>query len=675
MVIYYFRSATEAIQKQNVDNQEYIELVSISDDFILETLESQKLFNEYMLTWKKGYVESYKKSVAKMDSIIAFTQNHPQLKKQNDFFLQVKELLDEQYKLVPKLKKRLYAQNPVDKVAKDSLFNKDLDLAVGRASLSYDINIRSLRYEIVSIMRLNNDISDKISKLLLDIFENTSHRSMKSMDEALLMAESNNRYTLLIGLSTIGLIIILSAIILINVFKIKRTKEALQKANKEKEELIANRHRLLLSVTHDVKTPLSSIKAYLSSSEISLQERRIMLDSTLHVISLMDNLLDFSTMQKGQISLNMSNFNLQDLCDSSVDMFNSLAREKGLVLLKEYQSDCDVRVNSDALKIKQILINLISNALKYTIKGSVKIYISLEREPEYVLKLSVEDTGVGVSQEQISKIFKPYYRSDDNMHLSNGTGLGLYVVEGFTKLLGGELNMESQRGKGTIVSLILPIGQYLPNHASESAKRILVIEDEPGFRTVVKMLLSRLSHEVITASGLVKGDFDYVLSDLNLPNITRAEILNEYKEIPVVLMTADTTFPSEKAMNEGFMNIIYKPFSIEDLQEIFGGSIVENDSIEMLGDDTTQMDSVVETFMDSLPSYLKDLEDSLEKDDILAARFVSHKMLPMFVLFRSGEMIPILNRLNSVGADGARSYLNWRFDVESLIKMIYSQYY
>lgn len=678
VVISYFRSVSESIHKQNTDNQQYLELALISEDFISEVLESQQLFNEYIYSLEKNYVNKYKSSVSKMDSIIEMTRKQEQLQKETEIFQQVMTLLEEQYNLVPRIKKRLYAENPVEKVAQDSLFTKDLDLAVGRASLSYDINIRSLRYEISNVMSLNNVISEKISKLLLDIFKTTSQRSKASMDNALHLAELNNRYSLLIGIGTIILIIILSLNIFINIYRIKRSKRELEKANTEKEEIMESRHRLLLSVAHDIKTPMSSIKAYLSSDNISSEEKEIIKSSTSHVLALMDNLVDFSSMQKGQIQANIGNFNLRDLLDSSIDMFNSLAIQKGIDLIKDYHKDCNLRVKSDALKIKQIIINLISNAFKYTIDGFVRItadYEKMDGNGTLMLKLTVEDTGVGISKEQIDKIFKPYYRSEENKHLSGGTGLGLYVVDGLTRLLNGKLEMESERGKGTSVHLSLPLDQCTPVSSPDSPKRILVIEDDPAFRTVAKMLLSRLSHEVTATSSIVHGDFDYVLSDLNLPGITRKEILDAYKGIPVVLMTGDTSFSKQDAVSEGFRTIIYKPFSVDDVKEIFGGIPLENDSIIMLGDDSAEMNKVVDTFIKSLPSYLEGLQEALDKNDIFKARFVSHKMLPMFIMFRSGEMIPILNRLNAVDNEGIKKYPNWKHDVEILIKMIHRQYF
>lgn len=677
VVVGYFRSVSEAISKQYDANQQYFEMTSLSEVFIKEALNSQELFNEYMFTWKQDYVVRYRSSVARMDSIIALTKGHEKLRKENKIFNQVKGLLDEQYRLIPKLKKRLYAENPVDKVAQDSLFTKNLYLAVGRASLSYDINIRSIRYEILNVLSLNNDISEKISKLLLDIYRNTSTRSIQSMDSALEVAYMNNRYSLLVSIGTIIMIVILSIIIFVNIYRIKKTKKDLENANREKEEIMDSRHRLLLSVTHDIKTPMSSIKAYLSSSDITVEERRIMLDSTSHVLSLMDNLLDFSTMQSGKIHVNARNFNLRDLCDASIDMFNSLAAKKGVALKKEYLCDCDIRVHSDDLKIKQILINLISNAFKYTVRGHVSVSVNVapaEEGASYVLSVTIADTGVGIAPDQIPDMFKAYYRSDDNKHLSGGTGLGLYVVDGFTRLLGGDIKIESQKGVGTTVHVTLPLAKYVPNNTSDTSKRILVIEDDPVFRTVAKMLLSRLSHEVVTSSGIESGDFDYVLSDLNLGDISRMDVLKKYKDIPVVLMTADTSFPKEQALAEGFHGILYKPFSVDDVKDVFGGVPVENDSIVMLGDDTSEMNSVVETFMKSIPSYLDGLKMAVRENDIFKARHVSHKMLPMFVLFKSGDMIPILNKLNAVNENNASDYHDWKSDVESLIRMIHAQY-
>ena len=246
------------------------------------------------------------------------------------------------------------------------------------------------------------------------------------------------------------LILILITLIILDINRGRRNHNDLKKANQRTMEIMESRHKLLLSVSHDIKTPLNSIQGYL---ELMSQSSSVtaMKNASQHILSMLENLLEFSSIDQGKQHINLSDFSIQLLAQEIYEMFLPLANQKGLQLRVEAPS---LNICSDRVKLKQLIINLISNAIKYTPAGEVSLHITCDKD---VLAITIVDTGVVIPLEKQEQLFLPFIRLEEHHALASGTGLGLYVVKCILELLQGSITLNSQLGEGSSFTVQVPI--------------------------------------------------------------------------------------------------------------------------------------------------------------------------------------------------------------------------
>ena len=477
---------------------------------------------------------------------------------------------------------------------------------------------------------------------------------------------------------------------------------------------------MLLSVSHDIKSPLASIMGNLELMDNTGNEKEAgsIQQSAEHILNLLSDLLEFSSLEQGMLRIEKKQFNVRQLCEEIADMFEPIAQKKNIRFEVNNQIHKNLHADSDALKIKQIIGNLISNAIKYTIEGSVGFSASLENGN---LVFSVKDTGIGIPSDKLEEIFKPFVRTDDGSKLSEGTGYGLSVVKGLVDLMQGQIEVQSELGKGSVFTVHLPVETELVEDASDNElarqdgedlipdqvpeKRILIIDDDDTLLTVVSNMIGRLGHQVLINRSKSDLDealkhtdtFDYVLTDREMGALSGNDILKLFKEAdpskPVYLMTARMDYDTEVARKEGFDGFLQKPFKIKDLETLFGKhSWHDEQSVstsfadfpvlcEMLGDDEDAIHGVLTVFAQSTADHMVALNDCIENDDFVAAHNLCHKMLPMFIQLQQDEAVPFLSRMNDSRGMNADAYPEWKDDAikfmdlaDSLLEMLTDRY-
>ena len=404
------------------------------------------------------------------------------------------------------------------------------------------------------------------------------------------------------------LIIIFIILILSDVNKGFRARKAAEQARneaeearKKTEEIMENRHKMLLTVSHDIKTPLASILGNLELMDNTGNEKEAssIQQSADHILNLLSNLLEFSSLEQGMLQVDRHPFNISQLCDETASMFEPIAQKKNLIF--DYQNDIKrtLYTNSDRLKIKQIISNLISNAIKYTIEGCIGFKASFENGD---MVFRIEDTGIGIPQDKVEEIFKPFVRTDSGSKLSEGSGYGLSVVKGLTDLMGGSIDVQSKVGKGSQFTVRIPaeieivedehegatasdsgLGKEAIPEASE--QHILIIDDDESLLTVISNMIGKLGHQVRICRSKNNLDlamqqpetFDCVLTDREMGALSGNDILQLFKaatpDKPVYLMTARMDYDTVKAKEEGFDGFLQKPFNLKTLERLFGRHI------------------------------------------------------------------------------------------------------
>ena len=568
----------------------------------------------------------------------------------------------------------------------------DLRILSNRAKAEYWNKIKEYEKKTQELVKADNQLSEQISTLLIRLNQEILDSTIDEIEKSENIIRENIHTTILIGAATLLLIIIFIILIISDVNKGYRARRAAEEAKKKTEEIMESRHKLLLSVSHDIKTPLSSIMGYVELMDKKDNEKEInsIQQSADHILNLLTNLLEFSSLEQGKLQVNKENFNIHQLCDETAEMFESIARHKNLEFKLDNSIEPNTFICSDQLKIKQILTNIISNGIKYTLEGSVTFKARMGRD---LLVFDITDTGVGIPEDKLEEVFKPFVRIETYNQFAEGSGYGMSVVKGLVDLLGGEIHIESEVGKGSHFEIRIPV-ELVEQQVEEKTEaiednkkslNILIIDDDNTLLSVLDTMLHRLGHQAIPCRSMndVENalhqvqEYDYILTDREMGAVTGNDVLYFFKEAdpqkPVILMTARMEYTNEMAKSEGFDGFLQKPFNLKQLESLFG-SVASSESetetafpdfpafSEMMGNDKEAMTDILTVFVQSTSDDLVAMNALIEASDFVEMQHLCHKMLPMFTqLERDTTFLAKMNALR--GKDETEAdYPNWKDD-------------
>ena len=384
----------------------------------------------------------------------------------------------------------------------------------------------------------------------------------------------------------------------------ERTDRQLQLAKEQAEAANLAKSRYLTGISHELRSPLNAVLGYSQLLEkdelIPISKRPVITTirrSGEYLADLIEGLLDISKIEAGKLELNKTDFRFPDLLSQLVHMFELQAHYKGIHFNFQCVNPLPKVVRSDEKRLRQILINLLSNALKYTPEGQVDFTVSYRSQ---IAEFTVADTGLGIAEEDAERIFKPFERvTKPGTATVSGTGLGLTITRLLTDIMGGDLSFSSEPGVGSTFRLALflpslhePVLKLAPEQKIRGfdgpAKTLMVVDDDPTHRRLIRDILSPLGFSVVEAQDawscfeLAKQcNPDLFMLDVSMPGMDgwqlaqwlRAEQLNE----PIIMVSADASEgknESEKARNYGNRAVhnsyLVKPFKIPTLLETIG---------------------------------------------------------------------------------------------------------
>ncbi|HEY8897275.1 MAG TPA: ATP-binding protein, partial [Niastella sp.] len=353
----------------------------------------------------------------------------------------------------------------------------------------------------------------------------------------------------------------------------QKTETALKEARQQAIESANVKEQFLANMSHEIRTPINSVIGFTNLlqkttlSEDQQQFVHLIQSASENLLTIINDILDISKIEAGMLRIEKNPFSLRGLCSSIETMFYHKAREKNLSFSLYIQDTIPDTLTGDAVRLTQILVNLISNAIKFTQKGGISINITpLEQTNDDVrLRFSVKDSGIGIPADKLDAIFERFEQGEtDTTRKYGGTGLGLSIVRNLVQLQGGHITVESDPGKGTefvfdIAYSLMPIGEALPSAMGENTEinagafpdaRVLVVEDNAMNQLLIKFTFQswKVNFELADNGAkaiecLQRSTFHLVLLDIQMPLMdgyaTAQAIRKELKsDIPIIAMTA-----------------------------------------------------------------------------------------------------------------------------------------
>ncbi len=605
----------------------------------------------------------------------------------------------------------------IDEVSADTMsLMRDIQLYSEKGRAEYLKNIKAVENRYQNLIKADQKISEEISALLLTLHKQTLSSVMTEIQKSEVLIKRNLDYSIYSGAVALACILIFITLIFHDMKKVAKARREREEALRRTDEIMESRHKLLLSVSHDIKTPLSSIIGYIDLMKTEpLQSQDVMRLNSMkysseHILSLLSNLLEFSSLDQGHQYYVRSDFDISELCDQLRAMFSPIAENKQLSFVYHKELPTHLFVSSDKLKIKQIVGNIISNALKYTIEGEVHFGV---RNDGNSIIFNVKDSGIGIPESKLNDMFKPFSRAENNNGIAEGNGFGLYVVKGLLDILGGDIKVQSELDKGTEIEIRIPakiIGdkdnrevQVIEEQPAKPNKslNVLLVDDDNTLLTVICSMLAKLGHKSdICRSAIEFGkyldvleSFDLVLTDREMGTFTGLDVLHSVKgknpEMKVVIMTARDEYDMKSAQADGFDGCIKKPFRIKDLAKLLNSNWVEEESVPsvyssdfpalsaMFDNDNDTITGILHAFVESTADNLVVLNEAVTEHDFAKAQAVCHKMKPMFIQLeqKSAKYLEDMDRLKG---QEATAYPEWETDgvafmaeADELVSLIY----
>ncbi len=544
--------------------------------------------------------------------------------------------------------------------------------------------------------RMNEDLSSQISIILRALEKREYETSMNLMRDKEITLKRSSKIVSVIGMLASLTTLVFLIMTLTSISNSQRYRKQLENAKKYAEDLLDARERLILSITHDIKAPISSIIGYmelLSKNNLSEKERYYienMQHSSEHILELVRNLLDYHSLESDKQEIQNMSFYPVILLKDIYQSFIPTAQKNNL----DFRFDCCIKegqsYESDPYRIRQICENLLSNAIKFTgSKGEVvfSALVSSIDENNDLLEMSVKDTGSGIKKEHQEIIFDEFRRLDFHKGTTEGSGLGLTITKKLISRMNGTITLVSEPGKGSVFTVKIPLKKtekklfdneittvpLLREEKNNREKKILFIDDDIVQLNLYSELLkgegfhTTICQNSLDALSLIQtNQFDLIFSDIQMPDMNGFELVERIRmgtfdgaqTVPVIALSGSSKVSEQKFNEAGFSGFISKPFTSESIMDIvhqfFGVKDYQCPSLrgkkekgfaalmEFAPEDIEAGKAIVHSFIDESHKNIQTITDALAGNNWDSIKKTAHKMLPLMRMISADDLVSVL---------------------------------
>lgn len=561
----------------------------------------------------------------------------------------------------------------------------------------------NMNKEVEDLKVVSTQLALRSAKQLSDVHQKERGAMQRAISQAMEARRDLLWQMGLLAIVTIAAVMVLIVVIWRDSKKEREYQESLEAANEEIQCVMNQRERLLLTITHDIKAPAASIAGFIDlmgdyvSSQKGMECLHNIKNSAVHLSHLVASLLDYHQLENGLMKVRPTTFSLVRLVAECVEGMRLRAEEKGLRLSYD-TTKAEGLFLADAFRIRQILDNLVGNAIKYTDCGGVTVKALVSKVMgKHQLTLSVKDTGKGMTTEDKRKVFHAFARLGNAQGIE-GAGLGLSITKELVALLDGEIHVYSTVGKGSIFTVTIPVEPSKEETTKKDARKafanhkILILDDDKLQLQLIQEMLRRIvddswrvfacGHVVDALTTLHNERPALMLMDIEMPEMNGTEMIRHvnHAQMTVVAMTAHDNSIKGQLLEAGFDDCLFKPFGIDQLARILGkeakGQVVADDTtptdgpssrfdslVAFAGGDEDAAREIVSTVKEELARHLSDLKEMRESAILPVENIgkVAHKLLPIASMTRmeSVEALTALSpeRIHGIGEGQIREYL------------------
>lgn len=571
-----------------------------------------------------------------------------------------------------------------------------------------DAQEQQLQAKELALLQQDKQIMDQIRTMMYQLERHEMEQMALNSARARNVAQQTSTVLLIIGILGLGSGVAFIFIILRDLTRSNNYKSKLIQAQKEAVKLARAKEAFVANMSHEMRTPLNVILGFtqqLRHTPLQTQQQEYLQavgGAGQHLLHIVNDVLDLSKIEAGKLQINHSTFSLRQLLKDVNHAFTLKASSKSVVFTYRLDETIPDALSGDALRMKQVLFNLVDNAIKFTHQGQVQVQVSQRsrRRNRLVLCIAVADTGIGIPPDRMEHVFGEFNQADGSiLRKYGGTGLGLSISKKLVEMQGGTLTVQSQEGEGTTFTMVLPLQvsqEAVPAAPTEATQlpaafkgyKVLVIDDDAYSRTLCDIILSRWGMQVHLANdghealeAVREHSFDVVLTDIQLPGMSGKTVARNIrkldKQVPIVALTANIlSNDADFFKNTAITSHVLKPFTEQELHQKLA-DVLPNVSLEeetpatpapalpepepqegelyslsemraFTGDDNQALAEVLEVLVQDQEQNLQALQQHAAEADWQATANMAHKMLTGFKHLQAHQVVPHLVQLEQV---------------------------